>query len=371
MYFSENSALIKGFQQRHLASGTGELYGACNAALDVVMNQVERYDERCKYLPKISGVTAVDHLRSGRGAESVAFLLYFFTASIREVTALERDRSSYEQSVLDRFRDVEIARSKAWGGWYKFYEDLIFNLLPLRMTEDYLGKISDGRDQIATVHASIKQADDELQGSFIKLKSALDEHAEGHKKSLFDEIGDISERVNGYRGELSKIASEYNFVGLSHAFKLLISKKDDEVRRAFKVVVGIGVLALIAPAIVALTIGKNSFGGVLAGAWSALAVMKVVGFIGFEVVLLYYFRIALKSFLLVKDHRENLSLRLALCQFIEGYCDFAERVGKKGLSSIKGFEDLIFSPLPANDSNLPPTVDGVDGVARIIESLKR
>lgn len=370
MFFTENSARFVEFQERIAKMPDDPAASGCSSAISVILDDVDKYDRQCKYLPEVSGKSMIKAMAVRGNFQKLTFILYFLTACVREVTMSATNISAAEQHVLDHFRSAEVASIPAWDGWYSFFDDSIFNLMPLRMVSNQLAGISERRDEIASLGERIREESSVIRTLSESHKEEMRNAAEQETKSLLNELKGLSDRIDGYRGELSKIAENYNFVGLSHAFKGLINVKRSETLRYFLSVLATGLLALGAPVAAAFLVDKNTFDGVLVGAWSVLATIKFVGIVGFELVLLYFFRIALKSFLLAKDQQVNLSLRLALCQFIEGYSDFSEKARERGGGVVKGFEDLIFSPLPANERALPPTIDGMDGIVKIVAALK-
>lgn len=370
MFFSENIAEFVEFQQRHLQVKEDLVASACSNALDLIVSALPRYDRECHFVPEYSGEAVLRAIRRESGRHRLVVILYFLTACVREVTMAASETTSRERDVLDRFKRAEIAADPAWDGWYEFYKDWIFNLLPARLTHAQLAGISQRRIEIAALDAKIKEESALAQELAHDLKAQMRASAAEQIESFTESLKDYGSRIDGYRAELSKLASDYNFVGLSHAFQALIKDKNVESWRYFGAMFLTGLLALSAPIAVAFWLEKGAFDGVMDGAWTALAVAKFVGIVGIEVVLLYFFRISLKSFLLAKDQHANLTLRLALCRFIEGYSDFSLRTKDKGVSVTKGFEDLIFSPLPANDKQIPATIDGMDGIVKIVAALK-
>ena len=97
----------------------------------------------------------------------------------------------------------------------------------------------------------------------------------------------------------------------------------------------------------------------------------MIALLGVEVVVLYFFRIALKSYLLARSQETNLQLRLALCSFIEGYLDFSAKASsRKADVGLQSFEALIFGNLPYDDPSLPATLDGIEQIAKILQSVK-
>lgn len=370
MFFSDHKKLLADFRERRLGATEDDLVQACSAAINVVLAEVNRYDQACPFMLSQRSALAVKALTAEEGRHGVAMLLYFLTGCVREATMDSSEVTRYEQDVIDRFRSPSIAEDPAWDGWYGYYQDLVFNLLPLHKTARQLSEAASRRREVAEAEEHIKSSYSQITAFANDLKGEMREMADREKGLFFSDIHELEERILGYKEELGRHASNFNFVGLSHAFKGLIETKNEELERYAIGVFLAGFLALAVPVCVALLLTDGMLGWTHGQGWSSYAVMKAVGFLGIELLLLYYFRITLKSFLLAKDQKVDLTLRLALCQFIEGYRDFSLATKEKGLDVLSGFEGLIFSPLQAHDKNLPPTVDGVDGIAKIVAALR-
>ncbi len=89
-----------------------------------------------------------------------------------------------------------------------------------------------------------------------------------------------------------------------------------------------------------------------------------------QIVLVYFFRIALFNYKSVKAQLLQLELRKTLCQFIQSYSSYAKEMKATDNSSLEKFENLIFSGIIANEENLPSTFDGLEQLSKIIQSLK-
>lgn len=255
---------------------------------------------------------------------------------IREATLVRNTRSSSEQVVLDHFLGVD--RSSEAGDWFGYSVDYVRNVLPANLFERKRSEIGQLRADLA------KEREDALR-----------------------EAEELQARIQGHTETLRKLESGFNFVGLSHAFQSLLAKKMGDARGARNLVV------LLAVMLVALPMLLLWSGGILISKeWTPVEVSRLVAVLGMEIVVLYFFRVALRSYLLLRNQVTSLELRLALCQFIEGYIDFAGRAkASKSVDAVSGFEALIFSSLPVDDGSVPATLDGVEQIAKIIESLRK
>ena len=89
-----------------------------------------------------------------------------------------------------------------------------------------------------------------------------------------------------------------------------------------------------------------------------------------QIVLVYFFRVALLNYKSIKAQLLQLELRKTLCQFIQSYSIYAKEMKATDNSSLEKFENLIFSGIIANEENLPSTFDGLEQLGKIIQSLK-
>ncbi len=92
--------------------------------------------------------------------------------------------------------------------------------------------------------------------------------------------------------------------------------------------------------------------------------------IALEVILVYFFRVVLLHFRSIKAQILQLELRVALCQFIEGYSTYAKTMKKDDGASLDKFEKLIFSGLSANEDQMPTTFDGAEALTKLFKDIK-
>ncbi|MNJ49415.1 hypothetical protein D3C77_446430 [compost metagenome] len=86
---------------------------------------------------------------------------------------------------------------------------------------------------------------------------------------------------------------------------------------------------------------------------------------------MFFFRVALHNFRAVKAQILQLDLRVALLQFIQSYTKFAKSEKTEGGVSLEKFEQVMFSGLVSGEGDLPSTFDGLDGLAKIVEKLRK
>ena len=97
---------------------------------------------------------------------------------------------------------------------------------------------------------------------------------------------------------------------------------------------------------------------------------SVVPMITLQIILVYFFRVALSNFKSINAQLLQIELRKTLCQFIQSYATYAKEMKESDKTSLEKFENLIFSGLITNEENLPSTFDGLEQIGKIIQSIK-
>lgn len=187
------------------------------------------------------------------------------------------------------------------------------------------------------------------------------------KKQWEDENLERSQRLEALSDQIKKLSSDYNFVNLVHGFSSIRTKKNKELFTSFVSAIALATLLLAAPAIQISFIFVNLSE---IERHKLTLVYSLPSLVAIELFILYFFRIVLLQFRSVKAQLLQIDLRIALCQFIEGYSDYASKIRKQDASSLKRFESLIFSGLVLDGSDIPSTFDGLDQLTGILKSLK-
>lgn len=341
-FFAENYQAIRDFSdslEKFSPSSEEEREVArlLRAAVKAVTFNHEEYDALATYTPDRQGKAFLQIIQQPLDLAVMRRALLFLAGFIREVTLVRESRSDSEQFVLDYFLGTSSSPSEDdWGG---YHQDFLRYVLPNKLFESNYRAIEKSRtDTKKLIEDTSSQA------------SALEQ------------------RIAGYKAELKKLESEYNFVGLSHAFKGLLDRKLTDSRLGFAVVVLLGLAAIAVPFYATYS---NAFAQAMGSGWSPSAVAKLSALAGIEIVILYFFRVALSAYLLARSQVTNLQLRVALCTFIEGYLEFAAKAqAAKATTAIAGFESLIFGGLPAGDSALPATIDGLEQITKLISAAR-
>ena len=88
------------------------------------------------------------------------------------------------------------------------------------------------------------------------------------------------------------------------------------------------------------------------------------------VLLVYFFRISVRSTDSCKAQLLQVELRKTLCRFIQNYATYSKDIKEKNPDSLSKFESLIFSGIVSNEEKLPSTFDGIDQVANFVKAMR-
>ena len=179
---------------------------------------------------------------------------------------------------------------------------------------------------------------------------------------LDTKLASEKEEVKILHDALNKYKNAFNFVGLYKGFDDIAKSK--RLSANFSVIL-MCVLALLmlAPFVWKIWCG-------VVGAGDQFSLDLFLAFVGFDLLLLYFFRVVFHGYKSLKGQLVQLDLRRAACQFIQSYANYAKdiRVGNPAL--LERFETLVFSGIVTNEDNIPSSFDGLDQISKIIEKFK-
>lgn len=181
------------------------------------------------------------------------------------------------------------------------------------------------------------------------------------------EIKAKSEEIEALRDGLSRITTTYNFVGLVNGFENLASAKKGERRRSFISLLGLGAL-MVAPVAAQLWFTTSHIDTI--DSHRNTLVYSLPPLIALEVILLYLFRVVLLHFRGVTTQLLQINLRMSLCQFIQSYSEYSTKIKKQDAGALEKFESLIFSSITSDSEALPSTFDGVEQIAKLVNSIR-
>ena len=188
------------------------------------------------------------------------------------------------------------------------------------------------------------------------------------KQEWDDELRQKEEQINALSKQLDGLKTGFNFVGLVDGFRQLAKQKIAEKRIAFWALIALGLLVVapvIAEVIFLISLHIDSF-----EKYKQSLIFILPPVVALEVLFIYFFRVVLVHFRSIKAQLLQLELRTALCQFIESYSTYSEKIKKQNPTALDKFESLVFSGLLASEEQLPSTFDGTEQLAKLFKSMK-
>ncbi|MFI5447649.1 hypothetical protein [Polaromonas sp. UC242_47] len=197
---------------------------------------------------------------------------------------------------------------------------------------------------------------------------------EGFAKDIDAKFSDWSKRLSEEEDKASALAdaltkyeTAFNFVGLYSGFDDLSKVKAAEVRNLRQWTSLFGALAVV-PLLIEMLVIYLNMDRLQDLKWQLI--VSAIPVLSLTVLLLYFFRIALRSSEGAKSQLLQLELRKTLCQFIQSYASYSSIINKENPDSLKKFENVIFSGIVSSDEKIPATFDGIDQIAKLVKAIK-
>ncbi|MCU1736338.1 MULTISPECIES: hypothetical protein [unclassified Pseudomonas] len=188
--------------------------------------------------------------------------------------------------------------------------------------------------------------------------------SESQQKDAEKSILDRETRVSALAEKLETYETAFNFVGLYSGFKNLRATKVSERRWNFSFLLVLGFLLLI-PMVV------KFFSVLGAAAKSDPDFIGLAALAGLELLLLYFFRVALQNFRSIKAQLLQIDLRMTLCQFVQSYAEYSKGAPEGSAGLLERFEQVVFSGIVNDESAIPSTFDGLDKLAELVGKIRK
>lgn len=189
------------------------------------------------------------------------------------------------------------------------------------------------------------------------LYNKMSEELVTKKNEIQNTLNEYQTKADNLADFIKKQQSKLNFVGLGNAFKAITKEKNTVKNSIEKYLIEFFIALLVVPLIVA---------------WALYCQEKpnyyfCIPATTIELLILYAFRLFYQQYLFVKSELQQVNLRYSLCAFIESYMEFKKNNKD---NTVDLFEQLIFSNIISDEKKVPATVDGLDGIAKIIETIR-
>ena len=195
------------------------------------------------------------------------------------------------------------------------------------------------------------------------LPGIIDQSIKQHdaiEKSMAEREGRVQELAD----KISNYETAFNFVGLYAGFKSMRSAKVSERRINFTYLLLLGCLLLLPFGLKIILILQGSD-------YFRLDAAGLITLAGLEILLLYFFRVALQNFKSIKAQLLQIDLRMTLCQFVQSYAEYSKDVRANNSAVLDRFEQIVFSGIVNDESAIPSTFDGLDKVADVLSKIRR
>lgn len=285
----------------------------------------------------------------------------------------DRYVSGADRLVLSEATDVEFMFSTS----YRFLVEYQLGTSDL-LSSDLLSLLSRVRDfeYDGTTINQLRYADYQMiidvvrryihHPNMIDLK-ALPEQLDLAQRVKAEAVSDLDARegrVNALKDKLDTYKTAFNFFGLYDGFKKLRTAKGIEGNLGLLVMVVLALL-MVCPFLAKFYLSFFPVKGV------ELDTQFYVALAGFELVLAYFFRVALHNYRSIKAQLIQIDLRMALCQFVQDYAVYAKEVSKDNPQLLDRFDQIVFSGIVNDEGAIPSTFDGVDQLAKLIAAVRK
>lgn len=253
---------------------------------------------------------------------------------------------------------------------FSMYDYFIYtkNDFPLRLIKGDFQSLQNENNELYIIKESVNNLSvrsnqiinkfneiDESGGNYIlKFKSEMQEISEELRSGIFENVKIIKE----LESNVNEINAGLTFIGLEKAYEKFAIQKGREKKNA-RNVLKISIAFLFLPLLIKVI--SYLFGIVYNFYGYALTATATL-------LLLYLFRVSLLNYQSLKAELTQINLRRSLCMFIQGYTEFSTK--HNGQSSLSKFESLVFSNVIPDSKKIPSTLDGLEQLAKLFESIK-
>lgn len=245
-------------------------------------------------------------------------------------------------------------------------------------------------------------------------KTSVQQHVsewEEHLGEVETRTNEAEQKIQGYEATLQKYRTAFGFLGLTAAYKEFFGRKRFERNTWLYLLVTLAILILTFPLAHARlteylipTLAKNQpapaalqseqlpksqgrhttnqapVGADVTSsdslnkqslsttdAWLEF-ITKYIPFAVIELLLVYFFRVALLHFNSTQAQLLQLEIKMAACAFIEEYVKFIKDSGSPDLSK---FESLVFGGIVADMDKVPSTFDGLEQLVKVVRGMRK
>lgn len=322
------------------------MFDLIQVTIDEIINIPERYDQNCPLTIERFGNELIGRLpetsdeRSTRNDNSIFVLIHRLLCELdftSNIDPISKTNSSF--NIINENVD-------------KFHSDLKARLI--------YNRYSLPSELIKRMLISEKGK------AILDFKNNTEKFEEISKRSN-QEIEEHLEKIEQQKLTLEKHEQAFNFVGLHEGFNNLHKTKSKEKNYSLT---GMFILCIIMFAILACELWYGQTRSEADTANITNLILIVMPLVAIEILLIYLFRVVLANYQSIKKQLLQIELRMTLCQFIQSYTDYANKMKAADKASLEKFENLIFSGIVMDDQQLPSTFDGIEQISKMVSALK-
>jgi hypothetical protein len=315
--------------------------------IGIVLNNTDQFDNGCQQNISWLGNSLTNQLANLGDPKEPIRLGHFLSTFYRFVVELDlsmknelsMELRSFQQFVKENTQKLD---SREQDQVLYARQEMPIAILKAMLNHDEIGNLK-----------NVSKFSAEIDQKFIGWETALANH---------------ETTVNAFQTSLDTQETAFNFVGLHEGFNDLAKTKRKELiwLRGFMTFFG---CLLVLPILVELFFvyqNRDQIGAMQPIFLSMTAVFSL----SLTVILVYFFRISVRSTDSCKAQLLQVELRKTLCRFIQNYATYSKDIKEKNPESLSKFESLIFSGIVSNEERLPSTFDGVDQFANFVKTMR-
>lgn len=315
--------------------------------IGILSNNADQFDEYCQQNIKWIGNSLSNQLANVEESKEPLKLGQFLSVFYRFIVEFDlsiKNDLSIELQSFQRFVRENISKFDLREQEQVLFarQEMPVAILKAILNHDEIGNLKD-----------VSKFSNEINQKFADWEAALSKH----------EI-----TVKAFQTSLEAQETAFNFVGLHDGFNDLAKAKRNELVWLRGSMTFFGFL-LVLPILVELFFVYENRDKISAMQPIFLG-MTALFSLSLTVLLVYFFRISVRSTDSCKAQLLQVELRMALCRFIQNYATYSKDIKEKNPESLSKFESLIFSGIVSNEEKLPSTFDGVDQFANFVKAMR-
>lgn len=198
----------------------------------------------------------------------------------------------------------------------------------------------------------------------LKQLPRLLERAKDERNEYERSYSERKQEVDVLHQALEKYRDAFNFVGLQEGFSNLKDSKVKEKNNSVILLCALMVFMLL-PFVVKFVMLMLP-GDKVSQGYDFYFVL-----LGFELLMVYVFKVVLQNFRAVQSQLLQIDLRMTLCQFVQSYAEYAKKIKDGSPDLLSRFEQVVFSGIVNSDDAMPSTFDGLDQLSKLVSSFKK